>query len=357
MKKQARMLLDKGIDSLVLAVEHFNRPWDRGRKEAVLILLDRGFELILKAAIIHKGGKIREAYERETIGFEKCVRKCLDDAAVKFLSVDEGLTIQIINSLRDAAQHDVVELSEQELYLHAQAGVTLFRDILARVFNEKLSDHVPERVLPVSPNPPPDLHSMIEADFEKIVQKLQPYSRDQVEAKAKLKALAIIESSLSGIRSQPSELEVNALARRVKEGRSWHDLFPGIATLRVSTEGQGINVAIRITRKEGDPVQIVPEGTPGATVLAVKKIDPLSFYSLGLSDLSSKLGLSQPKTLAVIKELKIQESEDYFKTFKVGRSAPFKRYSPKALDRIRQAVEELDMDDVWAKHKPSGRRT
>ncbi|MBN7828537.1 hypothetical protein J5H37_15215 [Stenotrophomonas maltophilia] len=356
MKKQARMLLDKGIDSLVLAVEHFNRPWDRGRKEAVLILLDRGFELILKAAIIHKGGKIREAYERETIGFEKCVRKCLDDADVKFLSVDEGLTVQIINSLRDAAQHDVVELSEQELYLHAQAGVTLFRDILGRVFDEKLSDHVPERVLPVSPNPPPELHSMIETDFEKISQQLQPYSRDQVEAKAKLKALAIVESSLSGVRSQPSELEVNALARKVKEGKTWQELFPGIATLRVSAEGEGINVAIRITRKEGDPVCIVPEGTPGATVLAVRKIDPLSFYSLGLADLAEKVGLSQPKTLAVVKELDIQNSEDYFKTFRVGKSAPFKRYSPKALEKIREELGQLDMDEVWERHKPTGRR-
>ncbi|MGU2126720.1 DUF3644 domain-containing protein [Pseudomonas aeruginosa] len=356
MKKQARMLLDKGIDSLVLAVEHFNRPWDRGRKEAVLILLDRGFELILKAAIIHKGGKIREAYERETIGFEKCVRKCLDDADVKFLSVDEGLTVQIINSLRDAAQHDVVELSEQELYLHAQAGVTLFRDILGRVFDEKLSDHVPERVLPVSPNPPPELHSMIETDFEKISQQLQPYSRDQVEAKAKLKALAIVESSLSGVRSQPSELEVNALARKVKEGKTWQELFPGIATLRVSAEGEGINVAIRITRKEGDPVCIVPEGTPGATVLAVRKIDPLSFYSLGLADLAEKVGLSQPKTLAVVKELDIQNSEEYFKTFRVGKSAPFKRYSPKALEKIREELGQLDMDEVWERHKPTGRR-
>ncbi len=53
MKKQARMLLDRAIDSLVLAVEHFNRPWDRGRREAVLILMDRSFELMLKAAILH----------------------------------------------------------------------------------------------------------------------------------------------------------------------------------------------------------------------------------------------------------------------------------------------------------------
>ncbi len=74
MKQLPRTLFEKSLDSLVLAIEHFNRPWDRGRHEAVLILLDRSFELLLKELILHKGGKIREPYEKETIGFEKCVR-------------------------------------------------------------------------------------------------------------------------------------------------------------------------------------------------------------------------------------------------------------------------------------------
>jgi hypothetical protein len=43
--------------------------WDVGRSEAVLVQLDRGFELFLKAAILHKGGKIRERRARQTIGF------------------------------------------------------------------------------------------------------------------------------------------------------------------------------------------------------------------------------------------------------------------------------------------------
>ena len=29
MKREAKLLLDKGIDSLVLGIEFFNRPWDR----------------------------------------------------------------------------------------------------------------------------------------------------------------------------------------------------------------------------------------------------------------------------------------------------------------------------------------
>ena len=107
MKKQAKLLFEKAVDSLILSISHFNNPWDRGRKEAVLILLDRAFELLLKSIILHKGGKIREAYARETIGHEKCVRKCISQPKVKCLTEEQGLTIQIINSFRDAAQHDI----------------------------------------------------------------------------------------------------------------------------------------------------------------------------------------------------------------------------------------------------------
>ena len=37
MKREAKHLLTKAIDLLVLSVEHYNRPSDRGRVHAVLI--------------------------------------------------------------------------------------------------------------------------------------------------------------------------------------------------------------------------------------------------------------------------------------------------------------------------------
>jgi len=34
-RKEPRTLYTKAVDSLILAVDHFNRVWDRGRTEAV----------------------------------------------------------------------------------------------------------------------------------------------------------------------------------------------------------------------------------------------------------------------------------------------------------------------------------
>lgn len=355
MRKQAKLLLERSIDSLVLSIEHFNRPWDRGRTEAVLILLDRSFELLLKSIVLHKGGKIREPYEKETIGFEKCVRKCISDAQVKCLSEEEGLTIQILNSFRDAAQHDIVELEERELYLYSQAAVTLYKDLLNRVFDENLNTYIPDRVLPISTMPPTDLHSMVEADFSQIKAMVAPGNRKQIEARAKLKSLAIVESSLEGVRSQPTEYEINKLIKEVRAGKTWQQLFPGVSSLQLSTEGTGINVDIRITKREGEPVHLVKEGTPGATVLAVKRVNELDYYNLSPTQLAENLNLTPPMTLAVVKHLRIRESDDYYKEVKIGKSR-FKRYSRQALEKLREDIPNLDLDDVWKEQRPRSKR-
>jgi hypothetical protein len=207
MRREARLLQTKSLDSLVVAIEHFNQSSDRGRVEAVLILLDHAFELLLKAAILHKGGRIREPRAKETIGFDKSVRKCLSDAQVKCLSEEQALTIQIINSLRDAAQHYLVQVSEQQLYMYAQAGVTLYGQVQESVFGVKLRDQLPDRVLPVTTSPPTSLANLIETEFSEVKDLLKPASRQKLAAKtsfdpwrsSKPRSVASVLSRLSPI--------------------------------------------------------------------------------------------------------------------------------------------------------------
>ena len=352
------MLLTRATDSVLLSIEHFNRPWDRGRIDAVLILLDRAFELLLKAVIVHKGGKIREPRAKETIGFATCVRKCVSDSKLKCLTEEEALTIQIINSLRDAAQHYLLDVSEQQLYIYAQSGLTLFDKLLNAVFSAKLSDYLPERVLPLTASPPMDFGTLLNLEFAEIRKLVAPGSRKMMRARAKLRAFAIIEESLGGSRLQPGEARLAKLASRIAAGTSWTDVFPGIRQLNVVTEGAGPTVKLRITKSgAGEPITLVPEGTPGATVVAIKRVDELGFYSLSLRDLAPKCGLSEKKTLAVIHDLNLQADGDCFKEIAIGKSR-FKRYSPTALDRIKKALPNLDIAEIWKRHSATlgGRR-
>ena len=89
----------------------------------------------MKAAILQRGGKIRDRRAKKTIGFDACVRRSLSDGKIKYLSENQDLVLQTINGLRDAAQHHLLYIAEGQLYLHVQSGVTLFRDLLKSVFD------------------------------------------------------------------------------------------------------------------------------------------------------------------------------------------------------------------------------
>lgn len=352
MKKEARLLRDRAIDALTLSIDHFNRAWEVARAEAVLIQLDRSFEMLLKAAIVHQGGRIREPRAKQTLGFDRCVRKCLTDADVKCLDPEQALTLQIINGLRDAAQHYILEISEDELYLQAQAGVTLFKELLGKVFGHDLSDYLPERVLPVSTRPLQDLLALFRGKVDEVRKLLKPGSRRRVEARARIRPIAIMEGSVQGSHVQPGEGDLNRILRRVEAGEQFEQIFPGVSALRLQTDGSGATIGLRITKAEGIPIKLVKEGEPGAAVVAVKRVNEIDFYSLGLKDLATKVGLSAPRTLAVIRYLKLQSDNEYFKEMKIG-AAKFKRYSALALDRLKKELPTLDVEKIWREAKRS----
>jgi hypothetical protein len=356
MKKESRTLLDKSIHSVLLAVEHFNRFSDIGRHEAILIFLDRGFELLLKSTILHKGGIIRGDKENQTIGFNSCVRKCVSDENVKCISESEAFTIQIINSLRDAAQHHILEVSEQQLYIYTQSGITLYDKLLFEVFGTKITDYMPDRVLPISPNPPKEFGALMDVEFEQIREMAVAGKRRSLDVKSKLLSFAIIEESLQGNNTQPTEKQLENLVKKVKSGNDWTTIFPALKQLTICQEGRGFLISLRITKNEGNPVFIVPEGTPGATPMAIKRVNELDFYSLSSGKLAEKLGITTPKLGAIAKELKIKDDTDMFKEIKVGESK-FNRYSALALDKLKKELPNLDIGDIWERNKPKRKKS
>lgn len=347
MKREAKLLLGKSCDSLVLSIELFNRPNDRGRVSSTLIQLDHAFEMLLKAALLHRGGRIREKRAKETIGFDACVRRALSDGKHKFLTEEQALVLQTINGLRDAAQHHLLDISEGQLYVHIQSGVTLFRDLLKKVFNEDLVTHLPTRVLPVSTSPPTTLATLFESEVEEIKKLLRPGKRRQLEAMARLRPLAIMDSTIQGEKGQPSDADLRRMSKDLLTGKTWVDAFKGASAVEISADGAGPNLSLRLSKKEGIPIQLVAEGTPGASVVAVKRVNELDFYNLGAKQLAEKLNTSMPKAIAVVDYLKLRSEPDCYKEFKIG-SLLHKRYSYKAIDEITMALKKENIDDIWA---------
>ncbi len=318
--------------------------------------LSHAFEMLMKAAIVERGGRIRDRRATQTIGFDACVRKGLSDEKVKFLDEEQALTIQMLNALRDAAEHYLVELSEQQLYVQAQAALTLFADILENVFGERLSDRLPERVLPLTTTPPKDLGAMVGDEVELIRALIKPGLRKRVEARARVKSLAIMDAAIRGRFVQPSDAELDRLLDRVGTGERWDRVFPGVASLQLDAGGGGIPYSLRITKKEGVPIQLVDESEPGAAVVAIRKVDKLGYYNMGLRKLAQHFpDLSEAKVGAIVAELGLRDDDDCYAQFSID-SQHYKRYSNRALQRIRDALPTLDVDAVWEAHKPRRKR-
>ena len=348
MKREAKLLLEKACDSLVLSIELFNRPYERGRISGTLIQLDHSFEMLMKAAILHKGGRIRDRGGKKTIGFDACVTRSLTDGTIKFLTDAQASVLQAINGLRDACQHHLLDISEGQLYISVQSGVTLFRDLLKSVFNQELVTHLPARVLPVSTVPPTNLTTLFDTEVAEIKKLLLPGRRRRVEALAKLRPLAILDRAMRHEKDQPSDRVLARLGNNMLAGKSWQEVFQGVAVVDITTAGAGPSLALRFSKKEGIPIHTVAEDTPGVPVVGIKRVNELGYYNLGAKQLAENVDLTMPKVIAVVDYLKLRKDQECYREFRIGKTL-HKRYSKDAIKKIKGALARESAEAIWAK--------
>jgi len=354
-RKETRRFKDRASNSLMLAIEFFNRPNDRGRVESVLILLHHSFEMLLKSIIYEKRGKICETRADTTYSFNRCIGIARSDLNV--IGEDEAKALSMLKDLRDCATHHLIDLTEQALYVHAQVAVSLFDKILYSFFAEHLADNMPTRVLPVSTSPPTDMLTFVNSEFSQIRELLRPGRRSMAEASGRLRHLMVMESNITGDGGQPNVRETERVARRVREGDIWQAIFPGIAGVRLDTQGHGLNVSIRFTREpQAAPVRVVREGDSDLEqATLVREVNLLDRYSMNVTQLAHNVGLTIPRTLALILFLGIQEDNVCYKEFIISRSQTgsgvLKRYSPRAQQRLLEALSTVDMNAVWIQYR------
>jgi hypothetical protein len=141
----------------------------------------------------------------------------------------------------------------------------------------------------------------------------------------------------------------------MRAGKSWEELFPSVSAINITATGEGPSLNLRITKKEGVPVELVKEGTPGASTITIKRVNELDYYNLGTHDLADKAGISRQKVLALIDHLSLQENQDFYKRIQIS-SQTYKRYSEKALVKVRECVATADLNEIWAAYNKRPRR-
>lgn len=348
-KRDVAELKRRAFNSLVLGIELFNRPHDQGRAESVLILLHHAFEMLLKAIIIDRTGTVHAKEEKFSYGFDKCLEVTQNE--IKVISVDERTTLSILDALRDTAIHYYQEVSENILYLQAQAAVTLFDDLLNRLFKEKLADCIPARVFPVSTRPPKDLKVLIDSELSQVDELLQAGSRKGIQAAARLRPILALATAIRDNAERMTEGELRKAINRRRRGDDWRVILPEVAQLKLETQGDSIPIYLRIKKDAAIAVCVAKDGEAVAGAVIKQDVNIWDKFNLGRDDLAKKLGISGPRTSALILELKILDDQDCFRVLR-RKSTTFKGYSKTALDRLQSAMSNgINVDATWEKHR------
>lgn len=270
-KMDVAELKKRAVSSLVLAIELFNRPHEQGRAEGVLILLHHAFEMLLKAIIKDRTGLVHEKGGKYSYRFEKCLEVARNE--IKILSRDDRGFLSILDAHRDTVVHFYQEVSEDLLYIQAQAAVTLFSDLLEKAFKERLSDMMPERVLPVSTRPPKDLQLLLDNEFSQIDEILKRGSRKGPQAIARLRPIMALATASRDKPERLTETELRKAVSRRRGGEEWSVIFPEVAQLKLDTEGGGIPISMRIKKDAEMAVRVAKPSETSMGVLIKQEIN------------------------------------------------------------------------------------
>lgn len=345
-KREVTEFKRRAINSLVLSVELFNRPHEQGRAEGVLILMHHAFEMLLKAIIKDKTGTVHIKGGKYSYSFDKCLE--MTENSLKTLSADERATLSILDAHRDTAIHYYQEVSEDLLYLQAQAGVTLFGDLLNRVFNENLADCIPDRVLPVSTRPPKDLKVLIDCELRQVDQLLLVGSRKGIQAAARLRSILALATATRDDSERVSEGELRNAIRRRRRGDDWKLILPEVAQLKLETQGNGIPIFLRIKKDADLAVRLAKDGETVVGALIKQEYDWFDKYNLTVTDIAKKVKLSIPKVRAYLFELDIWTNPEMYGEKKI-KAQIYKRYTKKTLEAIREILTRIPVEAVWEK--------
>ncbi|GMU83159.1 MAG: hypothetical protein AMXMBFR47_30300 [Planctomycetota bacterium] len=346
----AEQLRRRGLESIQLAIELFNRPSDCARIEAVLILAHHSFEMVLKSIIVEKTGTVIDTERGFSYSFDTCLR--LAEESLGLLTGDQRRFLSMLDNLRDSAMHYYQEISEPILYVFAQGSVSLFNELIRAATNKGLIEFLPNRVLPISSIAPSQIAQLLDDEFDRLRNFISQPDMDKRRAIAMLRPLMAfkIGGEASHRRMTISELD-NAIDD-LAAAPNWRVVFPEIAQIKLESAGDGIIVGFKVVKESPDaiPVRILrPEDTcpPGAMVIQ-KEINIFDKFSLSLTQLSDNLGITGPRARALIKEYRLQDDPECFREVVLG-SQHYKRYSKKTLDFLRGKLGTLN--EVWQRHR------
>lgn len=349
LKREAKTLKAKAIASLKRGLEAFNNHDDDGRPETVLLMLQHASEMLTKALLVQKGQDVFDKEKGISIGIEKALNIAQSKS---WMSAAQAVSIRAIDAMRDQAQHWMLLVPEDILYINARALITTLDEILTEHFEDTLADNLPVRVLPLSTQALPDFLMLVNREYTQIRELLAPGRRARDEARGRITALLAMEAHVSEAVAV-SKRDLNRIEEAIKANTPIEQVFPRLMTLATNIEGEGPTVRIRITRAPDAPAVRYISGDDPESAAAIREVDLQKKYHWSPKALADKLGLTVNKAKAVRDFLRIDDDQANVMVFEFG-SQKHPRYSDNALRALQEAIAPELVEQAW-RERPMGR--
>lgn len=348
LKRDARTLKASAMASLRRGMEVFNSHDDQGRTESVLLHLQHSSEMLTKALLVQKAHAVFDKEKGTSIGLDKALKIAIGNG---WINDTQAGAIRAIDAMRDQAQHWMIVVAEDALYINARALITTLDEVLQEHFDDTLADNLPLRVLPLSTHPIPDFDLLVNREYEQIAELLAPKKRARDEARGRMRALLAMEAHVSDNVSV-SERDLDRIERAIKADTPIAQVFPRLMTLASDVAGEGPTIRVRITKKEGPPVRFVAGDDPEAAA-AIREVDLQKKYYLSPQQLADRLELSTNRTKALRDLLAIDVDPKNVMVFEFG-SQKHPRYSDNALRTLQENNTPDILERAWEQRARRG---
>lgn len=344
--RDARTLHSKSINSLKFAMTSFNSYEEEGRLTRTLLHAQHASEMLLKSVLEQNKEKVFDPKSGLSLSFEKCLKIC---TANYDLSESDAGAFRAIDALRDAEQHWFIVIDEGLLFLQMRALVTAFEEFQFRALGIRLGDLIPARVLPVSTKLPGDFDLLVDGEYKKISELLEPGKRRRDEARARIRSMLAMEALVTE-EVGTSKKDVDRIEKAIKGGNTIDAVFPRLGVINTTEAGEGPTLKVHFTKREGPAVRYIAGDEPDGAA-AVREVDLQRKFWMSATQLAERVGLTNSKSHALRTELRIDDDPACCYVFSFGRSK-HPAYSDNAERRMKEALDDgLNMDEVWQRHR------
>ncbi|WMI98147.1 hypothetical protein RBU55_21605 [Pseudomonas chlororaphis subsp. aurantiaca] len=341
LKREARTLKNKAIASLRRGLEVFNGHDDLGRTESVLLHLQHSSEMLTKALLVQKSKPVFDKERGIAIGLDKALNVATSNG---YMTSAQAGAIRAMDTMRDAAQHWMIVVPEDALFVTARALLTTLDEVLVEHFADALANNLPLRVMPLSTTALPSFDILVDREFRHIAELLAPNKRARDEARGRIRTLLAMEAHVSET-VKVSERDIDRIEKAIKDGTQVDQVFPRLIALASNITGEGPTLRVHFSRKDGAPVRYVSGDDPEAAG-AIREVDLQKKYHLSPTALAEKLGLSLSKCKALREMLGIDGDQANMMTFEFG-SQKHPRFSDNALRILQEQNRPEVVEAAW----------